>query len=119
MSNEEISQAYGEIRSAVYQFNGKLEGWLGFFDAMVYDPIPFCDEDELKEIRPQGGGGTRFDIIFEYVENNMMDDPPVCIIILTDGFSVFPEEEAAMDIPVLWILNNETVEPPWGIVAHM
>ncbi|MBR4175736.1 MAG: hypothetical protein IKR56_10410 [Lachnospiraceae bacterium] len=119
MSTEEISQAYGEIKSAVDQFNGKLKGLLGFFDACVYDPVPFEDEEELRVIRPKGGGGTRFDIIFEYVDKNMMDEPPVCIIIMTDGMTDFPDEEAAMEIPVLWLINNEDIDPPWGVVARM
>lgn len=49
----------------------------------------------------------------------MSDDLPVSIIILTDGFAPFPDESAAMNIPVLWLLNNEEVEPPWGKVARI
>ena len=50
----------------------------------------------------------------------MMDEPPVSIIILTDGYAPYPDESAAMDIPVLWIINNkEAEEPSWGKVARM
>ena len=49
----------------------------------------------------------------------MTEKLPVSIIILTDGYAPFPEEKAALGIPVLWLLNNEKVEPPWGKVARI
>ena len=70
-------------------------------------------------IKPAGGGGTDFGIIFNYVRDHMQDNPPVSIIILTDGYAPFPDEAVADGIPVLWLLNNETEEPPWGKVARI
>lgn len=120
MSNDAITDCYSEIYGAIQQFNGKLTGKLGFFDAIVVEPVPFEDEDEFKIIRPKGGGGTSFHIIFDYVRKKMQDDPPVSIIILTDGYAPYPDEAAAMDIPVLWIINNKEAQPPsWGKVARM
>ena len=114
MSNEQITQAYSEIKGAIDQFGGNLEGWLGFFDASVVPPEPFADEDEFKVIRPKGGGGTDFGVIFDYVRQEMADKEIASIIILTDGLAPFPEESEAMGIPVLWMINNEYVKPPWG-----
>jgi predicted metal-dependent peptidase len=119
MSDEQITTAYSEIKGAIDQFDGKLKGWLGFFDAVVVKPQEFENEDEFKIIRPAGGGGTSFDIIFEYVQNEMIDKPPASIIILTDGYAPFPDEKEAMGIPVLWIINNEDVQPPWGKVTRI
>lgn len=119
MSDDEISQCYSEIKGAIDQFSGKLEGWLGFFDAVVVEPKPFVDEDEFMAIRPEGGGGTRFDIIFKYVAEQMSEEPPVSIVILTDGYAPFPKERATHGIPVLWIIDNEDVTPPWGKIARI
>ena len=119
MTKKEITQAYSEIKGAIDQFGGKLEGWLGFFDAGVVPPIPFTDENEFKIIRPKGGGGTDFEVIFDYVRMEMAEQEIASIIILTDGCAPFPEESAAMGIPVLWMINNTYVEPPWGRVAVM
>ncbi len=118
MSDEAITAVYSEIKGAIDQFNGHLQGWLGFFDAEVVEPKPFSSEEEFRIIRPKGGGGTRFDIIFKYVEKHM-DTLPASIIIMTDGYADFPKEEKAMEIPVLWLLVTDDVEPPWGKVARI
>lgn len=114
-----IAAAYSEVKGAIDQFNGKLKGWLGFFDAAIIKPQPFSDENEFKIIKPAGGGGTDFQIIFEYVFHHMSDKLPVSIIILSDGYAPFPQEKLAGGIPVLWLLNNEEVNPPWGKVARI
>jgi predicted metal-dependent peptidase len=119
MSDEEITAAFSEIHGAIQQFNGKLAGMLGFFDAAITPPVPFESVQDLKNIRPIGGGGTDFHIIFEYVAANMEDSLPSCVIILTDGFAPFPPEEMALGVPVLWLINNEEIDPPWGRVARI
>ena len=119
MSDDMITAAYSEIKGAIDQFGGKLQGWLGFFDAAVIEPKPFENEEEFRVIRPAGGGGTDFQIIFEYVARHMAENPPASIIILTDGYAPFPQEHLAGGIPVLWLLNNEEVTPPWGKVARI
>lgn len=119
MTDDMITAAYSEVKGAIDQFDGKLKGWLGFFDAAIIEPQPFSDEAEFEIIKPAGGGGTDFRIIFEYVNCQMADKLPASIIIMTDGFAPFPEEEMVGNIPVLWLLNNEQVEPPWGKVARI
>lgn len=93
-------------------------GW-DFFDAELIEPKPFENEDEFKIIKPKGGGGTDFDVVFLYLKDKTEDELPVSIIILTDGYAPFPDEKEALGIPVLWLINNDEVEPPWGKVARM
>ena len=119
MSDGAISEVYSEIKGAIEQFNGRIKGWLGFFDAIVTEPQPFEDEDEFKAIRIKGGGGTAFLPIFHYVRDHMKDKNITSIIILTDGYAPFPEEHERMGIPVLWIINNENATPPWGMIARI
>lgn len=114
MTDLMIGQAYEEIKGAIEQFGGKLEGYLGFFDAVIVPPIPFSSIEELEIIRPFGGGGTNFHIIFDYVNKKMSENPPTSIVILTDGYAPFPNQKIANDIPVLWVINNDDVIPPWG-----
>ncbi len=119
MSDKMIMAAYSEIKGAIDQFDGKLAGQLGFFDAAVIPPIPFENEEEFRVIRPKGGGGTDFGVIFSYVKKEMQENPPASIVILTDGYAPFPEESEACGIPVLWLINNEEIEPPWGKVTRI
>lgn len=118
ISDNDMTTAFSEIKGAIDQYDGKLKGWLGFFDAAIIEPKPFSSFEEFIVIKPAGGGGTDFQIIFEYVDQHMKDKEPNCIIILTDGCAPFPKEELANDIPVLWLINNQDVTPPWGKVAR-
>lgn len=119
MSDDMVTAAYSEVKGAIDQFNGKLQGKLGFFDAAVTEPQPFCSEEEFKAIKPKGGGGTSFSAVFEYISEHMTDEPPACIIILTDGYDTFPGQASANGVPVLWLINNEDITPPWGKVARI
>ena len=49
----------------------------------------------------------------------MISEPPASIIILTDGYAPFPDESDSMGIPVLWVINNEAVTPPFGKIARI
>jgi len=114
MSDTAITAVYSEVKGAIDQFEGHLSGWLGFFDAAVIEPKPFESEEEFKVIKPTGGGGTSFEAVFEYVRSRMADREIASIVILTDGYASFPAEDAACGIPVLWLIVNDKVEPPWG-----
>lgn len=121
ISDDAIAAAYSEICNAIEQFNGRLSGLLSFTESYVTDPIPFSSVDDLMRIKPVGGGGNDFSDIFRYMHKNMISDLPAQIIIITDGYDRFPNEEASMGVPVLWLINNddESVNPPWGKVARI
>lgn len=119
MSDKDITDAFSELSGALLQFGGKLSGYAGFFDACVYEPLPFSKISDILEIKPLGGGGTDFQIIFEYIHKHMLSNPPSCVIILTDGFAPYPNESLAMGIPVLWIINNQIAAPTFGKVARL
>ncbi len=119
MSDQMVADAFAEVKGASDQFDGRLSGWLGFFDAAVTDPIPFTDVEEFRVIRPYGGGGTSFSAIFSYVKEKMQEKKPASLIILTDGYAPFPTEKERGDVPVLWVIAGDDVEPPFGRVTHI
>jgi predicted metal-dependent peptidase len=118
MSDKDITLAYSEVKGAIDQFNGKLKGYLGFFDAEVVPPTPFESVEDFLKIKAKGGGGTSFEVIFNYVNKAMVENLPKSIIILTDGYAPFPDEKKANGIPTLWLINNNEINPPWGKVAR-
>ena len=117
MTDEMITYAFSEVYGAISLFDGKLSGKLGFFDYIVHNVIDFEDVSDISKIKPIGGGGTSFDAIFEYVDR--MDEPPFMIIILTDGYAPFPNLNESFNIPVLWLINNDIVTPPFGKIARI
>lgn len=119
VEDEDLAIVYSEIRGAIEQFGGKLTGKLGFFDAAVTPPLPFETIGDLIKIIPYGGGGTDFTVIFDYIRTNYKDELPACIVIFTDGYGPYPSESETMGIPVLWMINNFVVTPPWGITTRM
>ena len=66
------------------------------------------------KIIPYGGGGTDFTVIFDYICNSCPDDLPACVVIFTDGYGPYPTEKETLGIPVLWIINNLRITPPFG-----
>lgn len=121
ISDDMLSHAYSELLAVIEQYDGAFEGFLGFFDAEVYEPVPFSTVEDLAEIRPKGGGGTSFHAVFDHVRKwtEEKEEPPACLIMLTDGYAAFPDEEATGGVPVLWLINNEDVTPPYGKVARI
>lgn len=119
VSDAALTAAFSEVKGAIEQFKGKLDGWLGFFDAIAYEPIRFESVDELLSIRPKGGGGTRFEAVFECVDRWLDAEDLSCIAILTDGWAPIPNESMTNGIPVLWLIDGDGPEPSWGKVARI
>lgn len=91
---------------------------MGFFDTEVTPPISFESVSGLEKIIPYGGGGTDFTVIFDYVRYEMRN-LPATIIIFTDGYGPYPQEDDTLGIPVLWLINNENSNPPFGKVVRI
>ena len=117
MTNEMIAYAFSEVYGAILMFDGKLSGKLGFFDYVVHNVVDFEDVSDIAKIKPMGGGGTSFESVFEYVDR--MDEPPIMLIILTDGQAPYPKLDSSYSIPILWLINNELITPPYGKVARI
>lgn len=118
MSDEQISQLFEEIKCCVSGL-GHLGGKLSFFDVKLTEPVDFCRVDDLKDIKPVGGGGTDFSCIFRGLDTHMQDGYPTAIVVMTDGEASFNDENLAKGIPVLWALTNKKVIPPWGNVLYI
>ena len=118
ISETSLSSVYSELIGALQQFNGALTGRLGFFDTVVYQPMPFSDIHDLQQIVPIGGGGTNYHCIFQYIRR-FIHDPPSTLVIFTDGQCEFPKESEALGIPVLWLFTESDAVAPWGRSAYV
>lgn len=81
-----------------------------YADAAVHRTDTFEREDEIT-IDARGGGGTDFRPAI--AECELMDDqPPACIVYLTDLMGAFPDRTP--ELPVLWASPPTDYEPPFG-----
>ena len=119
IGDKELQVAYSELVGAIDQFRGKLTGKVGFFDHEAYGLHDFEDVDDILKLKPEGGGGTSFEAPMEKTLEAAKNSEIAGLIILTDGYAPWPDKNMMKDIPVLWIINNEDVTPPWGIVARI
>jgi len=118
VTNKQLGLAYNEIVGAIDQFGGKLEGYISFFDVEVSTPEPFSSIEDLERIKPVGAGGTSFKNLFKYFKEEITFDVS-SIIVITDGYSEYPDEAESLNTPVLWVLNNNLITPPWGEVVRI
>ncbi|MBR5479758.1 MAG: hypothetical protein IKU84_06230 [Clostridia bacterium] len=118
VSDEMLTDVLSEIQGAISAVDS-LHGLISFFDVAVTTPAPFETREELSAVEIIGGGGTSFKSVFNKIPEFFPDEKPCAIIVMTDGEATFPDEVEALDIPVLWIIVNSSVEPPWGEVIHI
>jgi len=120
ISTNDLTRALSEIKGAFETTDNNIKGWLAYFDATLYDLQPFDSIDDILKSRISGGGGTSFHVIFEGLKEfeRKVGDKPDMIIIFTDGYAEYPKESIREDIPVLWLINNNKITPPWGVIAR-
>ncbi len=120
VSDEDLTDSYSEICGAI-SINPNIKGHIVFFSEVASDMYDFKTIDDLLKIRPYGGGGTSlynfFNRLDEYKEQAGGKIDAICC--LTDGYLPFPKESRRKNIPFIWLINNDDVTPPWGIVARI
>lgn len=118
ISGETITEAFEEIKDAIAQIDN-VEGYISFFDCEITEPVAFSSVEDVNSIKPVGGGGTCFDVIFKCLAEKFEDELPKVLVIITDGYASFPDESVALGVPVVWLIVDSEVEPPWGEVVHI
>ena len=120
ISNEDLTKALSEMKGAFDTTDNNIKGWLAYFDARLYELQEFNSITDVLRSRVTGGGGTSFSCVFEGLKDfeRRVGSKPDMIIIFTDGYAEYPKESIRDNIPVLWLINNKEVTPPWGVIAR-
>ena len=116
MKREVISKVFAEVKNITYQFRANMRGYIGSFDTKVYGIHSFESIKDLDSIIMEGGGGTSFKCIYEFIKSNVRDIEFKAIVVLTDGWGEFPYIWETMDIPTIWVVT-ENVKPPFGKIV--
>jgi predicted metal-dependent peptidase len=88
------------------------------FDTQTYNIVDFTPEnlDEVYNYNIQGGGGTLFECVYEYLKREGIE--PNRLVFFTDGYpnSTWGDPDYADTIFV--IHGNEHIQAPYGISCH-
>lgn len=111
ISDSELDEFIAEI-SAI---KGTLPVRISLFacDAGLAEGSPWVFEPWETFARPQhisGGGGTRFDPVFDWIDQQGLR--PDVLVYFTDAIGDFPRQ--APNYPVLWLVKGKQAVP-WGI----
>jgi predicted metal-dependent peptidase len=111
-TRQEVPAFFAEIDQIVNDFQCTLT--VISHDTRITAIEEFSSNDLPIRPRIQGGGGTDFRPVFEYIENSGAD--PAALIFLTDLYGPFPDR--APGYPVLWISTSDE-RAPFGDTVHM
>ena len=117
MSEKILKDILSEVAGIMEQFSSYRIHVLSF-DTEVYNPQQYDSEnlDSITDYEIQGGGGTDFDCVYEYLKREEI--VPRRLIMFTDGypFGSWGDENYA---DTVWILHGTTtIVPPWGQYAY-
>jgi predicted metal-dependent peptidase len=116
ISNSQAQAFLGEIGGMMDAFDG-YKVHVFCFDTNTYNPQDFNSDsmDTIDEYEPQGGGGTDFDCIFEYLKENAID--PKRLIVFTDGYPCGSWGDPEY-CDTTWIIHGDkNPNPPFGTFA--
>ena len=87
-----------------------------YCDTEVRGEQTFTSEDLPMQMEPIGGGGTKFEPVFKWIEHEGI--MPSCLIYFTDLYGTFPSTEP--DYPVMWITETKGYDGkvPFGSVIE-
>ena len=116
ISNKQAQAFLGEIGGMMDAFDG-YKVHVFCFDTEIYNPADFTSEnlDSIDGYEPQGGGGTDFDAIFEYLKE--VGNVPKRLIVFTDGYPCGSWGDADY-CDTTWIIHGDpNPNPPFGTYA--
>jgi predicted metal-dependent peptidase len=116
ISNKQAQAFLGEIAGMMDSFDG-YKVHVFCFDTKWYNPQDFTSEnlDTIDTYEPQGGGGTDFDVIFDYLKEHAIE--PKRLIVFTDGYPCGSWGDPDF-CDTTWIIHGDpNPNPPFGQFA--
>ena len=112
ISDRTLSLFSAEISSLIEENHPERVHVL-YFDAAV-QRVETYEFGQPVSLTPQGGGGTQFAPVFDYLAEHHI--APQAVVFLTDLCGGFPEEKPPY--PVIWA-STETCPAPFGLVVYL
>ena len=114
----------GMLRDFLSETGGIMESFPAYrihiasFDTKIHNPMQYDSENlaDIAEYVVDGGGGTDFDCIFNYLKAEEIE--PKRLIVFTDGYP-YGSWGDELYADTVWILHGTTtIVPPWGQHAY-
>lgn len=124
MGLDDLKKVMTEVRGIVSMFRAwKIQ--MMSFDSILYPPVLYdssmSTEIEVVSHEVHGGGGTNFGPPLRYIAGIDRYDGNVnplggreLVVFFTDGYTGDGWHRDLSHLNVLWLLNNQSVTPPWG-----
>lgn len=113
VTSEELQTFASELEE-IHKSLQPTKLWVLDIDTKIHRVKEYGPLDKL-DIQYFGRGGTEFDPLFDWVEQNNIN--PDAIVYLTDGYAQWPQERTQW--PTLWCITNTEMTPPWGEVLRL
>lgn len=116
IGSAELKIFLGEIQGIMDSFDGYRIKVFSF-DTKAYNLKEFTSEnlDSIDEYEPEGGGGTDFDVIFDFLKEEAIE--PQRLIVFTDGYP-FGSWGDPDYCDTTWIIHGDpNPNPPFGTWA--
>ena len=117
IGDDQARDFLSEIKGIMQEYQDfSIKLWC--FDTQVYNEASFSGYtiSEFDEYQPKGGGGTDFDVNWEYMKEN--DIVPKKFILFTDGYPFGSWGDETYCDTVFIIHGNDTIVPPWGEYSY-
>lgn len=113
IGHEDASTFLGEIKGIMDQYEDfKINLWC--FDTSIYNHQEISQDNahDLVDYEPQGGGGTDFDVNFEFMKEQGF--VPKKFIMFTDGYPCGSWGDEDYTDTIFIVKGNKSAEAPFG-----
>ena len=119
IGNAQAQDFLGEVKGIMDEYKDyKIKLWC--FDTKVYNEQDFSADggDDLLDYDIIGGGGTDFDVNWEYMKYN--DIQPKKFIMFTDGYpwNSWGDEDYCETVFIIHSHSDKNLKAPFGVTAH-
>jgi predicted metal-dependent peptidase len=117
ISDKQAKDFLSEVKGIMEEYvDFKLDLWT--FDTSVYGYKQFTGDtaDEIMEYKCQGGGGTDFDVNFDFMKDQ--DIQPKRFIMFTDGYPCGSWGDEDYCETLFIVHGNDSIIAPFGQTAH-
>lgn len=117
ISDAQAKDFISEVKGIMDEYvDFKLDIWC--FDTSVYNYKQFTGDnaDEIMEYECKGGGGTDFDVNYQFMKDNAIE--PKRFIMFTDGYPCGSWGDEDYCETLFIVHGNETIIAPFGQTAH-